>query len=181
MDALPQIDDVMDVYEAIQKRYSVRGYQDRPVPEDVLRRVLDAGRSAPSGNNVQPWKFVVVRDAVRRAAMQKAAKDQAFVGQAPVVIAVVGMAPEKIMSCEIPGDPVDCAIAIDHMTLAAVAEGLGTCWIGAFYEDQARDVLGVPDPYKIIELLTLGYPAVPPHAKSRKTFDDVVCWEQFEA
>ena len=171
----------MDVYQAIQTRYSVRGYQDRPVPDDALRRVLDAGRSAPSGNNVQPWKFVVVRDADRRKAMCAAAKDQAFVAEAPVVIAVVGMAPEKIMSCQIPGDPVDCAIAIDHMTLAAVAEGLGTCWIGAFDQDAARDVLGVPEPYQIIELLTLGFAAVEPHAKQRKAFDDVVCWEQFEA
>ena len=169
----------MDVYEAIQKRFSVRAYQDRPVAEGILRRVLDAGRLAPSGSNTQPWKFVVVRDAERRQALCKAAKDQAFVAQAPVVIGVVGMAPEKVMSCGIPGDPVNCAIAIDHMTLAAAAEGLGTCWIGAFIQDQAREVLGVPADLHVIELLTLGYPAVKPHAKTRKDLDEVVCWEQF--
>jgi len=169
----------MDLYEAISDRFSVRAYQDTPVEPDKLRRVLEAGRSAPSGNNGQPWKFVVVQDAARRRAVCKAAKDQAFVAQAPVVVGVVGLAPEKIMSCEIPGDPVDCAIAIDHMTLAAVAEGLGTCWVGAFIQAEAKKVLGVPDDLHVIELLALGYPAVEPHEKKRKSFDEVVCWEQF--
>ena len=169
----------MDLYEAIRKRFSVRAYQDTPVEPEKLRRVLEAGRMAPSGNNIQPWKFVVVQDAARRQAMSVAAKDQAFVAQAPVVVGVVGTAPEKVMSCEIPGDPVDCAIAIDHMTLAAVAEGLGTCWIGAFIQEKAREVLGVPDDLHVIELFTLGYPAVEPHEKKRKSFDEVVCWEQF--
>ena len=170
---------MMDVYEAIRQRYSVRAYQEKPVEAETLRRVLEAGRLAPSGSNSQPWRFVVVQDADRRQALCKAAKDQAFVAAAPVVIAVVGMNPEKVMSCEIPGDPVNCAIAIDHMTLAAVAEGLGTCWIGAFIQDEARKVLGVPESLRVIELLTLGYPAVDPHAKVRKDFDEVVCWEQF--
>ncbi|MHC4562567.1 MAG: nitroreductase family protein [Planctomycetota bacterium] len=169
----------MDIYEAINQRFSVRSYKDQPVEDDKLRRVLDAGRVAPSGNNVQPWKFVVIQDADRRIAMRKAANDQAFVAEAPVVIAVVGTAPEKVMSCSIPGDPVDCAIAIDHMTLAAVAEGLGTCWIGAFNQEAARTVAGVPDDLHIVELLALGYPAVEPTGKTRKSFDEVVCWEQF--
>ena len=170
---------MMDVYEAIRQRHSVRAYQAMPVEDDKLHRVLEAGRLAPSGSNTQPWRFVVVRDAERRKALCKAAKDQAFVADAPVVIAVVGMHPEKVMSCGIPGDPVNCAIAIDHMTLAAVAEGLGTCWIGAFYQDEARKVLGVPDGLHVVELLTLGYPAVDPHRKVRKDFDEVVDWEQF--
>ena len=169
----------MDVYEAIQKRFSVRAYQDRPVAEGILRRVLDAGRLAPSGSNTQPWKFVVVRDAERRQALCKAAKDQAFVAQAPVVIGVVGTAPEKVMSCGIPGDPVNCAIAIDHMTLAAVAEGLGTCWIGHFDQDAARSALSVPPGAKIIELLPIGYPAGAPSAKSRKSAEEVICYNKF--
>ena len=170
---------MMDVYEAIRQRHSVRAYQAMPVEDDKLHRVLEAGRLAPSGSNTQPWRFVVVRDAERRKALCKAAKDQVFVAAAPVVIGVVGMDPAKVMSCEIPGDPVNCAIAIDHMTLAAVAEGLGTCWIGAFDQDEARKVLGVPDNLHVIELLTLGYPGVDPHPKVRKAFDEVVDWEQF--
>jgi len=168
----------MDVYEAIKKRCSVRTYEDRPVEDDKLQRILDAGRHAPSGNNRQEWKFVVVRDEKLRSGLAKAA-DQAFVGQAPVVIAVVGLNPERVMACDIPADPVDCAIAIDHMTLAAVAEGLGTCWIGHFDQDASRKLLGVPASAKIIELLPMGYPAVAPKPKKRKDLSEVVCYDKF--
>ena len=129
--------------------------------------------------NRQDWKFVVARDAETRAKLAAAA-EQPWMEHAPVILAVVGLDPERIMSCDIPADPVDCAIAIDHMTLAAVAEGLGTCWIGHFKQDEARAILSVPKEFKIIELLTLGYPAGPSKAeKPRKPFEEVVCFEEF--
>ena len=169
----------MDLYEAIEKRFSVRSYQDKPIEDDKLRRVLDAGRIAPSARNRQQWKFIVVRDPAQRAKVAEAA-EQPFVGEAPVVIAVVGMAPDEKMFCDIPTDPVDCAIAIDHMTLAAVAEGLGTCWIGHFRQDKCREVLSVPDGMKIVELLPLGYPAVEQKTdKPRKALEEVVCYDRF--
>ncbi|HDZ19825.1 hypothetical protein LCGC14_0321160 [marine sediment metagenome] len=169
----------MDVYEAIAGRFSCRAFADAPIEPDKLDRVLNAGRLAPSGNNSQPWKFVVVTDPDRRKALAVGANNQAFVGQAPAVIAVVGLDENTVMSCTVPGDPVNCAIAIDHMTLAATAEGLGTCWIGAFDQDTCRRILGVEAPAKIIELLPIGYPAIEPHAKTRKSLDEVVCREQF--
>jgi nitroreductase len=169
----------MDLYEAIAKRFSCRSFKDMPIEPDKLDRVLDAGRLAPSGNNSQPWKFVVVTEPDRRAALAQASNNQMFVGQAPAVIAVVGLDENKVMSCTVPGDPVNCAIAIDHMTLAATAEGLGTCWIGAFDQDKCRKLLGVKLPAKIIELLPIGYPAVEAGPKSRKPLAEVVCREQF--
>jgi len=169
----------MNVYEAIKKRRSVRAYQDKPVPEDVLNRVLEAARLAPSGNNRQERKFVVITDAETRKNLVQAANNQNFVGQAPVVIAAVGTNPEKMMSCDIPGDPVDVAIALDHMTLAAIEEGLGTCWIGAFSQDEVCKILGIPSPYKVIELLTLGYPADAPREKKRKPLEEIVCYQKF--
>ncbi len=168
----------MDLYEAIEKRYSVRSYQDKPIEEDKLGRVLDAGRIAPSGHNRQDWKFVVALDVEVRQALADAA-EQPFVGQAAAVIAVVGLTPDSVMYCGIPADPVDCAIAIDHMTLAAVAEGLGTCWIGHFDQDAARSALSVPAGAKIIELLPIGYPAGAPSAKSRKPAEEVICYNKF--
>jgi len=168
----------MDVYEAIQQRYSVRSYQDKPVEQDKLLRILDAARLAPSGSNRQEWKFVVVRDPELRKGLAEAA-EQPFVGEAPVVIAVVGLNPGRVMKCGIPADPVDCAIAIEHMALAAVAEGLGTCWIGHFDQDQCSKLLGVPGSAKIVELLPLGYPAAPPKPKSRKPLEDIVCYDKF--
>ena len=171
----------MDVYEAIRRRRSVRSYLDRAVEDDRLRRVLDAGRIAPSARNLQPWRFVVVRDGQRRRKLAELA-DQEFVGEAPVVIAVVGVSPDRVMFCGVPADPVDCAIAIDHMTLAAAAEGLGTCWVGHFPQDSCRELLGVPPSAKIIELLTLGYPAEPADCsseKNRKRLDEIVTYEKF--
>ncbi len=168
----------MDIYEAIEKRYSVREYQDKPVEEAKLHRVLDAGRVAPSGSNRQEWKFVVVLDGETRRLVAEAA-DQDFLATAPVIIAVVGLNPNKVMHCTVPADPVDCAIAIDHMTLAAVAEGLGTCWIGHFDQDSCRSLLNVPSSAKIIELLALGYPAVEPGTKKRRPAEEIICYERF--
>ncbi len=169
----------MDIREVIGNRYSVRSYEAGPVEDEKLNRVLEAGRLAPSGRNRQPWKFVVVRDAELRQALAKAA-EQAFLAKAPVIIAVVGLSPEQVMYCDIPADPVDCAIAIDHMALTAVAEGLGTCWIGHFDQDACRKLLGVPPSAKIIEMLTLGCPADSPKAKSRKPLAEIVCYDKFQ-
>lgn len=168
----------MDIYEAIEKRYSVRAYQDRPVADDKLERVLNAGRMAPSASNTQAWKFVVVRDAGMRSALAEAA-GQPFVGQAPIVVAVVSLDPTRSMYCGVKAGPVDCAIAIDHMTLAATAEGLGTCWIGHFDQDACRKLLGVPASANIIELMVLGHPTDSPRPKKRKAAEEVICYEKF--
>jgi len=134
----------MDVMEAIRKRRSVRFYRKDPVPDEKLNKILEAARLAPSARNSQNWKFVVVRDAARRKELAKAAADQYFVGEAPVVIAAVALQPEYVMRCEVPAYAVDLAIAVDHMTLVAVEEGLGTCWIGAFYQDEIKRILNIP-------------------------------------
>jgi len=168
----------MDIYEAIEKRYSVRSYQDRQIEQDKLDRVLNAGRMAPSARNAQNWKFIVVRDRDLREAIAKAA-EQPFLAEAPVILAVVSTDPERRMKCGVPSGPVDCAIAIDHMTLSAVAEGLGTCWIGHFDQDACCKLLDVPSTGEIIELLTMGYPVSKPKAKSRKPVSEVVCYEKF--
>jgi nitroreductase len=169
----------MDVYEAIRARRSVRAYQDKAVEDDKLQRILDAGRLSPSARNRQERKFIVVRDADRRQAVAGAC-DQAWMTHAPAIVAVVGTTPDAVMHCGVPTDPVDCAIAIDHMTLAAVAEGLGTCWIGHFNQDPCRRLLAVPDGATIIELMALGYPAESPEPRPRKPLDEVVRQEQYQ-
>ena len=169
----------MDVYDAVARRCSVRAYEDKPIEQDKLDRVLEAGRVAPTARNRQEFRAVVVRDAGLRAKLAEAA-GQEFIAQAPVVIAMVGLTPDATMHCEVPTDPVDCAIIIDHMTLAAVAEGLGTCWIGHFEQDACRKILGIPDTAKIIELLPMGYPAGPPKMdKPRKPLDEIVSYDKF--
>ncbi len=170
----------MDFYEVIESRYSVRSYLDKPVEQEKLDRILDAARLAPSGSNRQPWKLIVVRDAETRKKLVSACSDQEFVGQAPVVIAGVGLTPDRIMSCGVRGDPVDVAIALEHVALAATVEGLGTCWIGSFHQDQIRTLLGIPANAKVIEVMTLGYPADHPRPKTRKPMKELVCYDQWQ-
>ena len=84
------------------------------------------------------------------------------------------------MSCGVPGDPVDVAIALEHVALAATADGLGTCWIGSFHQDQIRVLLGIPANAKVIEVMTLGYPADHPQPKTRKPMKALVSYDQWQ-
>lgn len=168
----------MDVYDAIRTRKSVRSYLDKPVPDAVLRRVLDAARMAPSASNRQEWRFVVVRNPETRMILMDAAKKQAFVAEAPVVIACCAVTDGHVMTCGQLCYPIDVAIAIDHLTLAAVAEGLGTCWVGAFEEEAVQVVLGIPHGVRVVELLALGYPVdAAPISKQRASLRDIVKYE----
>lgn len=169
----------MDLMEAIRQRRSVRSYQDKEVPEETLQQVLEAARLAPSAKNRQEWQFVVVTDDATREQLQRAAKGQRFVGEAPVVIAGVATGTAYVMSCGVPAAHVDVAIAMEHIALAAAAHGLGTCWIGAFYQDDAREALDVPEDCKLVALMPLGYPADRAGEKRRKPLDEVVSRERF--
>jgi nitroreductase len=170
----------MEVKEAIEKRNSIRAYEDKPVPKELLLKVLEAARLAPSGRNSQAWKFIVVRDDERRQALGRATGGQPHVHTAPVIIAAVATEPEYVMPCGILAYPVDLAIAIDHMTLAAVDLGLGTCWIGAFSQEKVKSILEVPEKLKVVSLLTLGYPGETGRPKMRKTLEEIVCYDRYE-
>ncbi|MGC9328888.1 MAG: nitroreductase family protein [Candidatus Hinthialibacter sp.] len=170
----------MNVSEAIRSRYSVRNYQDKPVEEEKLRKLLEAARLAPSASNRQEWRFVVVRDEKKRQALMKAAKNQEFVGQAPVVIACCAVTDNHVMSCGQKCYPIDVAIAMEHICLQAVEEGLGTCWVGAFYEDMVKKELQIPDEVRVVELLALGYPADQAPVKNRLPFDEIVKYESWK-
>jgi nitroreductase len=144
----------MEVYEAIRARHSVRSYQDRAVEPDKLARVLEAARLAPSARNEQEWRFVVVSELTKREALAT----QAFMREAPLIIAACAQTDGRLMRCGQPAYPIDVAIALDHLSLAAVAEGLGTCWIGSFDPGEVRRILGIPPEIQVVELLLLGYP-----------------------
>lgn len=170
----------MDVYQAIRTRKSVRAYSSRTVSEDLLERILDAARLAPSANNFQEWRFVVVKDREKRENLVEAACRQTFVAQAPVVLACCAETNNHIMTCGQPCYPIDVAIAIDHITLCAAAEGLGTCWIGAFYEDEVKKILQIPPAIRVVALLPLGYPQDPePVKKNRRSLEQIVCFEHW--
>ncbi len=153
----------MDVLEAIRLRRSVREYRADPIPPDLLERVTEALRLAPSACNYQPWRFLLLtkRDLIEEVAVL--CHEQMFVAEAPVVV----------VGCALPGEAykrmgeygnsadVDVAVALDHLTLAAAAEGLGTCWIGSFDEKGLKRLLRIPPEAKIVALMPVGVPRSP--------------------
>jgi nitroreductase len=151
----------------------------RPVEKEAIEQVLEAARLAPSANNHQEWRFVAVSEPETRMRLSIAAKGQGFVGEAPVVIACCAVESQHVMTCGQPAYAIDLAIAVEHMTLAAAALGLGTCWVGAFYEDRVREVLGIPDSVRVVALLTLGHPKEKPSPRPRKKLEDIVCFEKW--
>ena len=170
----------MDIFEAIKKRRSIRRYKDKDVEEDKLKKILDAARLAPSASNRQEWRFVIVKDNERKRYLCKAAKNQSFVEEAPVVIACCAKTDNHIMTCGQLCYPIDVAIAIGHITLCAVSLGIGTCWVGAFYENEVKAVLSIPEEVRVVELLTMGYPkddAV--LSKNRIALKDIVFKEEW--
>jgi nitroreductase len=172
----------MDLHEAIRLRHSVRSFQNQAIAEQTLTRILEAARLAPSARNVQEWRFVVVRDPQTRERLQAAAQGQAHVGQAPVVLAACAEHDGRVMTCGQPAYPIDVAIAVDHLTLAAAAEGLGTCWIGRFDEARAKEALGIPadDRIRVVALLPLGYPSQRgPVSKTRLPLEAIVRYERW--
>ena len=143
----------MDVFEAIERRHSVRAYLPDPVPEDKLARVLEAGRLAPSAANVQPWHFVVMKDAEKRNRLAEGGKWAGFLAEAPIAIVGCGDKEASPKWCV-----VDTTIALENMVLAATGEGLGTCWIGSFAEADVKKLLNLPDKYCVVAILSLGFP-----------------------
>mgnify|MGYP001588873294 FL=1 len=170
----------MDVFTAISQRSSVRAYKATDVEEDKLKKILEAGRLSPSASNRQEWKFIVVRDKETKKKLAKAAFGQTFIGEAPVVIVACGTESKTIMACGQPAYTVDVSIACAFMILQAYELGLGTCWIGAFKEDEVKKILKIPEEVRVVSMTPLGYPDQPPSQKSRKDLDQIVCYGKYE-
>ena len=165
----------MNFPELARARIIVRGYRPDPVPEALLRSVLDTARMAPSAANRQPWTLVVVREAARRAALA-AAYPREWFAHAPVHIAVC-VEPDAAWTRAQDGwnaAVLDGAILMDHLTLAAADAGLGTCWICAFDPESARAALNLPEGVIPVAQTPLGYPDDPGRPKSRKPLEDLV-------
>ncbi|ODU57163.1 MAG: hypothetical protein ABT01_02650 [Clostridium sp. SCN 57-10] len=162
----------MTVKEAIDARRSIRKYQDRDIEPEVLHEVLEAARLAPSAKNMQSWKFIAVTDKALRPAMVEACGGQTSVMEAPVSL-VICATEDSVMSCNQHRSSVDCSIAMSFVMLRACELGLGTCWLGHFYADRVKDVLGLPGNYIPVAVTPLGYPAEAGRERNRKAFDEV--------
>ena len=204
----------MDVLEAIKKRRSIRRYRPDPIPDDVLNQLLDAVRLAPSGCNLQPWTFVVVRDKDTRQLLAEACRYrntlegqvhvQRWVAEAPVIVVACGherdaagvlhqeggpvITAGRTMVDEMGKDPTeytssmhwDLAIALEHLALAAVGKGLGTCWVGGLDEDEVKRLLSIPDNVRVHLAMCVGYPASSwPGPRPRQLLDEIICYGRY--
>lgn len=163
----------MEFKKVIEKRRSIRKYKNTPVPREKILEILEAARIAPSASNRQPWHFIVVEDKIK---IEKLAKQEWAAG-APVMI--VGLADQETS----PGWCLnDLGIAFEHLVLAATDLGLGTCWMGqSNREELVRELLDIPDKYKVVALTPLGEPDEAPSPKERKSLDKIVSWEEYSS
>ena len=148
----------MNVFDVLEKRRSIRKYQNKPLENETLRRILEAARLGPSAGNMQPCQFLVVTKPEVREGLRAAYKADWFL-QAPAIIVVCANPKESWRRRD--GEEfwkVDAAIAMQNMILAATELGLGTCWIVNFDEKEARKALGVPKDIKVVAMTPLGYP-----------------------
>ncbi len=156
----------MDVSNAIESRRSIRAYERRPIPADVMAQVLEAARLAPSACNLQGWNIVVVTDSDTLKRLVPVSGGQRFVGECSAYLVGVSESGEAMST-------VDISIALDHISLRAVELGLGTCWIGDFDPEATARLLGIPDTCEIPICMTLGYPASSPSASGRKSMGEL--------
>ena len=174
-------------FEIVSMRRSIRKYEDRPVEEEKITKILEAVRLAPSSSNSQPWHVVVVRNKETIQALSKAAPVGSrfvisWMAEAPLVFV---LAVQRKLTHRVAGTfghPnlwLDAGIAGEHLVLAAQALGLGTCWIGWFSEGKVRGLVGLPKTYEVIALIPCGYPAEEPEPRERKRLDEIFSVERF--
>jgi len=164
----------MDILEAIRTRRSIRKFRPKPIQDEKLKMILEAGRLAPSAGNRQPWFFVVVKDLERKRTLAKAADNQMFIADAGVIIVALG--DPEVSPRWFRQDPM---IALEHMVLVATGLGYGTCWIGAFNEDEIKSLLRIPEKLKVIALLPIGFPNESPTPRERKKLKEFVFLEKY--
>ena len=169
----------MDFSELVRQRYSVRAYKPDPVTDADLEQILEDACLAPTAANRQAFQLIVIHTVGREEELKRIYGRDWFV-QAPLVICVCGLPGENWVRRDGKNyNDVDVAIVMDHLILSAANLGLGTCWIGAFDPDAAREVLGLPDGVEPIAFTPLGYPADQLRPKTRKAVSELVRHERW--
>jgi len=192
------------ILDLLRKRVSVRRFQDKPVPDDVLHAILEAGWLSPSGGNEQPWLFGVITEPVLIAQIAEAARGQAWIAKAPLLIVLcvtivadeqggrdiqVHRYPEyadiitqmdKELYSALNQEEHQTKIAGAHMALAALEHGVGSCWVSRFEVWRVADLLNLPEGTIPSEILVFGYPEKTRKPTGKKSLDEVVFYNTFE-
>jgi nitroreductase len=163
----------MDVFEAVRTVLAVRRYQDRPLPEDALRRIVEAAHLTASSRNLQPWHFVIVQDRETLRKLGDLAPTGPYTAQAAAAIVVVVDRSRFAIS--------DASRAVQSMVLTAWDQGIGSNWVGFNNLENVKPVLGIPDDLDVLAIVPLGYPSdtLGKGKKQRKPLGEIVSRERF--
>jgi len=160
----------MNCIERILCRRSIRRFRPESVSEEVMTRILHAGRLAPTATNQQPWHFCVLSDEVAKEACTFQGFNR-FATQAPTIILGLYLASEAMMEKY---SLMDVTTALQNMVLAAWVQGIGSCWMGAFDEKKLRATLGLPADARIVGAIAVGVPDEEPKQPAKRTLSDIV-------
>jgi len=173
----------LELFEAIKARRSIRAFTGEEVSEEIVRKLIDAARWAPSAGNIQPWEFVVVRKLEVKRMLAEAALNQTFIEEAPVVIVVCADQNRSGRGYGSRGANLYClqdtAAATQNLLLAATALGLGACWVGAFYEEKVSKALKIPSGVRPVAIVPVGYPAEKASPRPRRPLSEIIHYETF--
>ena len=164
----------VSLIDIVLNRRSIRRYESKEIPKSVFDRILEAGRQAPSAMNRQPWHFIVLTDYEIKKELSKGLFNR-HVKDSPVTI--VGCASTGLIDRR--WSIVDTSIALQNMVIAAWAMGVGSCWIGDFKEDKVKQLLNIPAKWKVVALVSFGYPAEKPHQRRKKSIEKIVSFNRF--
>ncbi len=167
----------MDFYDVVTARRSVRGYRPDPIPAEKLARIEEAIQLAPTACNLQPFRFLFLKSSHAKQPVC-ACYTQPWFAEAPVVVVALGNRETAWKRFDgTSAHTIDVAIAMEHLVLAATAEGLGTCWVCAFDQKKLTRKLDLAPEWEPVALTPLGYPAVAPEAKPRKPITEIIVHE----
>lgn len=165
----------MSLLDIVLSRRSIRRYERKDIPKEVLYKILEAGRQAPSASNIQPFHLIVLTDEEIKKEFSTG-RWNTFVKDSPLVV----------VGCAITTDihdsrwsVVDTTIALQNMVVAAWAMGVGSCWIGDFQEEKVKQRLNIPEGWRVVALITFGYPVEQPHPRIKKPLDELVSYNKF--
>lgn len=164
----------MDTFECIRKRRDIRSYLKKDLPDEVIIKILEAGRLAPSAMNLQPWHFIAIKNKETLRELGRLCVSGRFIDDAAFAVVIVTDPANK-------WHEIDGTRSVQNMALAAWNEGVGSCWIGAIDRDRAKEMLGVPKNLHILTILPFGYPEefTVKRKKIRKSPEEVFHWEKF--
>jgi nitroreductase len=170
-DYIKEVVSELSLLDVIFRRRSIRHYRSEPIPDDVLKNILEAGRLAPSADNAQPWHFIVVTKPEIKEKLATGMWNR-FIKDSAATIVGCGYAADRWST-------IDVAIALENMVMTAEAQGVGSCWIGDFKEEELKKLLDIPDHLKVVALVSFGYPAEKPTPPGKKKLEEIVHYNRF--